>query len=83
MPELNPDGTVNLDPEPDKPTRYDPDAIANCRLCDADGYRDRVVCNHREVESATGRAAMQAELDKIRHRKVARAKQPYRREERS
>lgn len=80
---LNDDGTVvDLDsPPPGEPAVYDPAAIAACTLCDSTGYRGRVVCDHKTHENATGRAAMQAELDKIRHRQVARAKQPYRTEE--
>lgn len=80
---LNDDGTVvDLDsPPPTGPGAYDPNAIANCTLCDHTGYRGRGVCDHQQHENTTGRAAMAAELAKIRHRKVARAKQPYRTEE--
>lgn len=77
MPELNPDGTVNLDPEPTA-EHLDPEAIANCHRCDKDGYRDRVVCDHREHARGPGYEAAQAALAEIRHRKVARAKQSYR-----
>lgn len=80
---LNEDGTVvDLDtPPPAAPHVHDPAAIANCTRCDADGYLGRVVCDHRERTPGPGRAAVQAELDRIRHRKVERAKQPYRTEQ--
>lgn len=77
MPELNPDGTVNLGPEPTI-QRHDPEAISRCRLCDSDGYRGTSVCDHREHARGPGYEAAQAALAEIRHRKVVRAKQPYR-----
>lgn len=80
---LNNDGTVvDLDtPSSSAPHVHDPAAIAACTRCDADGYLGRVVCDHRARPPGPGRAAMQAELDRIRHRKVERAKQPYRTEQ--
>lgn len=46
------------------------EAIVACELCDDDGYRGTVVCDHREhyASTAKGRAAVQAELAKIRAR---------------
>lgn len=74
---LNEDGTVvDLDAPVSRA-----EAIANCTRCDSTGYRGRVVCDHRERTPGPGRAAMQAELDRIRHRQVERAKQPYRTEQ--
>ena len=47
-------------------------AIANCRLCNADGYRGRTVCDH--VDHATGRAAVRQVLADIAARKTERAR---------
>lgn len=48
-----------------------PAAIADCGLCNADGYRGGRICDHRDhfAETANGRALVQAELDKIRQRR--------------
>lgn len=74
---LNEDGTVvDLDAPASRAA-----AIAECARCDEDGYRGRVVCDHTPHELGPGRDAVQAELDRIRHRKVERAKQPYRTEQ--
>lgn len=67
---LNPDGTVNLD-------AIDPvQAIVDCGLCDDDGYRGLVLCDHVDhvSESAHGRALAKAELEKIQQRKAQRAR---------
>lgn len=74
---LNPDGTVNLD-EPSEPddelAHLDPAAIANCTLCDTDGYRNLVVCDHIDHTAETpGRAAFHAEMAKLRARRVEKA----------
>lgn len=81
MSHLNPDGTVNLDEEPNpndpnaRPRHLDPDAIAACRLCDVDGYRGTVVCDHQDHTAETpGRAAFHAEMAKLRARRVEKAK---------
>lgn len=70
---LNPDGTVNLDVEPEDPTARTM-AIVNCGLCDDDGYRGGFVCDHRDHTAEAGRAVMRAELEKIQQRKAARAR---------
>lgn len=46
-------------------------AVVDCPLCDDDGYRGTVVCDHRDRSETTarGHALVQAELDKIRARK--------------
>lgn len=54
-------------------------AIAKCQLCDREGYRRpelTVVCDHvdRSASTASGRALVQAELDKIRRRKTDTAR---------
>lgn len=69
---LNPDGTVNLDA--DRETRNDPEAIAACRLCGPDGYRGRMVCDHKPHRRGPGYEAAQAALAEIRHRKVEKAR---------
>lgn len=51
--------------------------ITRCTLCDADGYRPNGrVCDHidRSATTASGRALVQAELDKIRQRKTDNAR---------
>lgn len=79
---LNPDGTVNLD-EPSEPddqadelAHLDPAAIANCTLCDTDGYRNLVVCDHidHDAQSAHGRALARAEIQKLIARRVGKAR---------
>ena len=68
------------DPEPpdDQPAaHHDPQAIADCPLCDPDGYTTaNRICDHidRTETAARGRALVQAELDKIRDRKVQHAR---------
>lgn len=74
MPEryLDDDGRViDLTPDPRNPT-----VIAACTLCDDDGYRGSVVCDHRDhaAESAHGRELARAELERIRQRKAKRAR---------
>lgn len=48
-------------------------AIAQCDLCDDNGYRGRIVCDHidHEPAAARGRAKIRAELDAIAARKSA------------
>ena len=41
-------------PPPALPHRH-PDAIANCRLCDDDGYRGCQVCHHIDHAAAAQR----------------------------
>lgn len=55
----------------DRPPHLDPAAIGDCQLCDADGYRGTTVCDHREhyADTTAGRAAVNAELAKIRNRR--------------
>lgn len=51
--------------------------ITRCTLCDTEGYRpNRIVCDHvdRSASTASGRALVQAELDKIRQRKTDTAR---------
>ena len=62
MPDLNPDGTVNL------PATY---AIAACHLCNGDGYRGTHPCDHVDHTPAAvrGRELVRAELERIRERK--------------
>lgn len=46
-------------------------AISQCGLCDDDGYRGSAVCDHQDHTAdyaGPGRAAVQAELEKIRQR---------------
>lgn len=78
--QLNDDGTVvDLDAVPptvDAPHLH-PDAIAACTRCGRDGYRGLVVCDHQDHETGAGRAAVDAALAEIRHRKVEQAKRAY------
>lgn len=48
-------------------------AITECGLCDDNGYRGRIVCDHidHEPAAARGRAKIRAELDAIAARKSA------------
>ncbi|SBS73842.1 hypothetical protein MHPYR_180086 [uncultured Mycobacterium sp.] len=73
MPDRNLDenGFVALDPEPTR-SHLDPQAIADCSLCDDQGYRGGVVCDHVDhaAESEHGRALARAELARIRERKA-------------
>lgn len=71
---LNDDGTVV---DLDAPSGRDA-AIDACTRCNPEGYRGRLVCDHRTHNPGPGRAAVEAELAKIRSRQVERAKQPYR-----
>lgn len=59
-------------PGDDRPPHLGPAAIAACQLCDADGYRGGTVCDHREhyADTTAGRAAVNAELAKIRNRRT-------------
>ncbi|UJL29953.1 hypothetical protein HZU38_05480 [Mycolicibacterium vanbaalenii] len=54
---LNPDGTVNLDAEPDGPGAQAL-AIVNCGLCDDEGYRGGTVCDHID-RAAVAKRGMQ------------------------
>ena len=65
---LNPDGTVNLDAIAPAQT------IVDCGLCDDDGYRGLVLCDHVERDTSHGRALAKAELAKIQQRKAQRAR---------
>lgn len=56
-------------------------AVANCQLCDDDGYRlpnKRTVCDHEDhrAQTASGRAAVQQVLDAIAKRRAARQRPP-------
>lgn len=70
----------DLDPAPpdptERPAHLHPRAIADCGLCDDQGYRGTSVCTHRDhaAETQHGRALMRAELDKIRRRQTQRAR---------
>lgn len=59
-------------PRDPRPPHLDPTAIAACQLCDDDGYRGGTVCDHRDhyADTAAGRAAVTAELAKIRNRRT-------------
>lgn len=59
-------------PGDDPPAHLDPAAITACPLCDDDGYRGGTVCDHRDhyADTAAGRAAVTAELAKIRNRRT-------------
>lgn len=50
--------------------------IAQCGLCDDDGYRGAVVCDHVDHETATthGRGLVQGVLADIARRKAERAR---------
>lgn len=75
MPDLNPDGTVYVPPEPVDLDRAR--SVAACKLCDADGYTgSRRVCDHVDHARDTehGRALARAEVDRIRRRKADRAR---------
>lgn len=67
---LDANGFVRLD-EPDDDPQARAQAIARCQLCDDDGYRRGMVCSHIDHYAATtaGRAAVTAELEKIRNRR--------------
>lgn len=56
----------------DRPSHLDPAAITDCQRCDDDGYRGGTVCDHRDhyADTAAGRAAVTAELAKIRNRRT-------------
>lgn len=79
---LNPDGTVNLDDEPNpndpnaRPRHLDPDAIAACTMCDEHAYRPNgVVCDHQDHTAETpGRAAFHAEMARLRAKRVDKAR---------
>ena len=65
---LNPDGTVNLD-------AIDPaQAIVDCGLCDDDGYRGLVLCDHVERDTSHGRALAREAIEQIQQRKAQRAR---------
>lgn len=69
---LDNEGRV-VDLEPD---RHDPRAIVNCPLCDDDGYRGSVTCDHIDHAAATehGRALARAALAEIQQRRADRAR---------
>lgn len=72
---LDDEGRVILDAlENDHAARAQ--AIVNCGMCNDDGYRGLTVCDHVDHEPAAkrGRELIQAELDRIRQRKVAEAR---------
>lgn len=60
------------DPGDDQPAHLDPAAITACQRCDDDGYRGGTVCDHRDhyADTTAGRAAVTAELAKIRNRRT-------------
>lgn len=60
----------NLDRPPSPETKRA--AIANCGLCDRDGYRGLHVCDHEDHRpaAARGMALVQAELDRAKGRKT-------------
>ena len=49
-------------------------AIVNCGLCDDDGYRGLLVCDHVDYRETAkrGSALVRAELEKIQQRKASR-----------
>lgn len=67
MPDLNPDGTVNLDPE--LPAHRDPAAIAHCGLCDDDGRRGAIVCDHVD-RTDTARRGIAACREALAHKQL-------------
>ncbi len=69
------DGVAAWHDQHDEPptAHHDPHAIAECPLCNADGYTPaNRICDHidRTQTTARGRTLVQAELDKIRDRKI-------------
>lgn len=66
-------GFVALDPESEADPR-DPRAIADCGLCDDDGYRGALVCDHvdRSETAQRGLELIRAELAKIAARKAGK-----------
>jgi hypothetical protein len=69
MPSLDANGFVRLDNDEDHQARAA--AITACQLCDDDGYRGTTVCDHIDhyAETTAGRAAVNAELERIRNRR--------------
>lgn len=43
------------DIDPDRPPHLAREAVAACELCDADGYRNGVVCDHQDHREAAER----------------------------
>lgn len=39
----------------EQPRHLAPSAVAECELCDDNGYRGRVVCDHFDYAAASGR----------------------------
>lgn len=69
---LDDNGLVILDePEPTATNHHSPEAIAGCELCDDDGYRGGIVCDHvnHAAETEKARALARAELAKVLARK--------------
>lgn len=62
---LDANGFVILDPDDQHAD------ITRCQLCDNHGYRGTTVCDHHDhyATTANGRAAVAAELDRIRNRR--------------
>lgn len=73
---LGPDGRVELDHDPDDLWAARARAIVDCELCDDEGYRGTVVCDHVDHTAAAmrGRKLVQAELAKIRRRRAERTR---------
>lgn len=64
---------------PEKLPQTDPQAIAACELCDADGYRGARVCDHvdyREI-SARGHALASQALVDAKARRAAEAAEKH------
>lgn len=75
---LDDDGFVVLDVDPDRPAHLDLEAVVACGLCDDEGYRSGVICDHRDhmAESVNGRAEAARVLADIAARRASRARGP-------
>lgn len=66
-------GIHSYEPPDNEPAHLDATETANCTLCNDDGYRGTVVCDHIDHTPAAtrGRALVQAELDKAKAKRAA------------
>lgn len=54
-----------------QPAHFDPTAIADCELCDDNGYRGHYVCDHIDYQAAAirGMAMIRQALEEAKQRK--------------
>ena len=58
----------------EQPTHFDPHTVADCHLCDDNGYRGRLVCDHIDHQAAAKRGIelVRAALEDAKRRKEGR-----------